>query len=69
MWLCVCRLPSGNQEITEWMTQDGADQMASETETLWRVRGKRAVCAVGPADCPGEVAAVLELLAEEEDDA
>jgi hypothetical protein len=47
-WLCSCRLPDGQLEITHWITQDGADQMAAETEAEWRRRGKRVVCEVAP---------------------
>lgn len=50
MWLCVCRLPGGEVERTEWITQDGADQMASETEAEWRRKRKRAVCEVMPKE-------------------
>lgn len=70
MWLCVCRLPNGTVETTEWITQDGADQMASETEAEWRRKRKRAVCQVAPCDAPDAeacAAAVAEILADEED--
>jgi hypothetical protein len=71
MWLCVCRLPGGAVEVTEWITQDGADQMACETEAEWRRRRKKAACVVAPAeaadDVPGQAAAVAEILFDEED--
>jgi hypothetical protein len=31
-WRGVCRFPDGSTETTIWMTQDGAEEMASETE-------------------------------------
>jgi hypothetical protein len=48
IWRCVCRLPNGTTETTEWITEDGADQMAAETEAEWRRKRKRAVCEVYP---------------------
>jgi len=68
MWLCVCRLPGGRVETTEWITQDGADQMADETEADWRRKRKKAVCVVAPADTPNtaaDAAAVTEILYDE----
>jgi hypothetical protein len=35
MWRCRCRLPDGSYETTFWHTQDGADQMESETEQAY----------------------------------
>jgi len=70
MWLCVCRLPSGVTETTEWITQDGADQMADETEAYWRRKKKRAACVVAPSDASPEAeieaAAVAEILMDDE---
>jgi hypothetical protein len=34
-WRCLCRFPDGSVEETEWITQDGADQMESETEQAY----------------------------------
>jgi hypothetical protein len=68
IWLCVCLLPGGGREVTEWITQDGADQMACETEAEWRRKRKRAVCNVGPATHPEDVAAIAEILAETAED-
>lgn len=64
MWLCLCILPAGSAEETEWLTQDGADQMAAET--AWEVKGLRACCAVGPIEARDEVVAVAQILAEEQ---
>jgi hypothetical protein len=64
MWLCLCILPDGTAEESEWITQDGADQMAAETETFWECRSKRAFCNVGPADARDEVLAICQILAE-----
>jgi len=66
MWLCLCILRDGSAEETEWLTQDDADQMAAETETAWEVKGLRACCAVGPIEARDEVAAVAQILAEEQ---
>jgi hypothetical protein len=70
MWFCVCRLPGGGTETTEWITQDGADQMACETETWWRRKRKKAHCVVVPADAApdaeAQAAAVVQILAETE---
>lgn len=65
MWLCLCILPNGATEESEWITQDGADQMASETEAFWRRKKKRAVCNVGPADARDDVFAIAQVLSEE----
>ena len=71
MWLCVCRLPGGQTEVSEWITQDGADQMADETESWWRRKRKKAACVVTPADgaddMPGQAAAVAEILFDEDE--
>lgn len=48
MWRCVCKLPDGTTETTDWITHDGADQMAAETEAEWRRKRKRAFCEVWP---------------------
>lgn len=32
MWRCRCVWPDGHVEVTEWETEDGADQMAAECE-------------------------------------
>jgi hypothetical protein len=68
-WLCVCRLPDGRMETTDWISQDGADQMAVETEGEWERQGRRAVCVVVPTaaapDAAAQAAAVAEVLAEE----
>jgi hypothetical protein len=37
-WRCRCRFPDGTVEVTDWVTEDGADQMASEMETHHRAR-------------------------------
>ncbi len=29
---CYCHMPDGTIEVSYWLTQDGADQMESETE-------------------------------------
>ena len=42
-WLCRCRFPDGRTETTSWLTEDGADQMASEMETH-----EGAQCAITP---------------------
>ncbi len=62
MWLCMCILPNGVAEESEWITQDGADQMASETEAHWRRKKKRAACNVGPADSRDDVFAIAQVL-------
>jgi hypothetical protein len=62
MWLCLCILPDGTAEETEWITQDGADQMADETEAFWRRKKKRAACNVGPADARDDVVAIAQVL-------
>jgi hypothetical protein len=72
MWLCVCKLHGGAVDVTEWITQDGADQMACETEQEWRRKKKRAACVVVPAegtdDMPRQAAAVAEILFDEATD-
>jgi hypothetical protein len=47
-WQCVCRFADGSVEATEWMTQDGADQMESETEQA----NPGCVCEVTPIEQP-----------------
>jgi hypothetical protein len=32
-WICRCHFPDGRVEESQWWTEDGADQMASEMET------------------------------------
>jgi hypothetical protein len=65
MWVCLCILPDGTAEESEWITQDGADQMADETEAHWRRAKKRAVCNIGPAEARDEVLAIAQALFEE----
>jgi hypothetical protein len=48
-WCCVCRFPDGSTETTIWMTQDGADQMADETEQEGKRKGLKVVCEITPA--------------------
>lgn len=48
-WACVCRFPGGRVERTLWITQDGADQMAAETEAEGRRKRRRVACEVMPA--------------------
>lgn len=68
MWFCVCWLPGG-VEATEWITQDGADQMACETESAWRRKRKKVACVVVPADAAPDAieqaTAVAQILADE----
>lgn len=45
-WRCRCWLPDGTREDTFWITQDGADQMESETERAC----PGAWCEVEPVD-------------------
>jgi hypothetical protein len=45
-WRCICVLPDGTIETTFWITQDGADQMESETEQAF----PGALCTVEPVD-------------------
>lgn len=71
-WLCVCTLPGGAIEVTQWITQDGADQMACETEQEWRRKRKRCVCQVVPEDAApdaaDQAAAVGQIILETEGD-
>ena len=43
MWLCICIYPDGLAEMSEWLTQDDADQMAAETEAAGERDGKQVV--------------------------
>ena len=47
-WRCVCRFSDGSTETTIWMTQDGAEEMASETEQEAKRKHLRVVCEVSP---------------------
>jgi hypothetical protein len=47
-WRGVCRFPDGSTETTIWMTQDGAEEMASETEQEAKRNHLRVVCEVSP---------------------
>ena len=40
VWLCICRDEAGALDVTQWLTQDGADQMASETENRMEREGQ-----------------------------
>ena len=58
MWLCRCKMPDGTTELTFWLTQDGADQMESETEQAY----PGAWCEVEPVEDepPGERSSLVE---------
>jgi hypothetical protein len=47
-WRCVCTFPDGTVETSIWLTQDGADQMADETEQQGRRDHLPVVCEVTP---------------------
>jgi hypothetical protein len=47
-WRCVCRFPDSTTETTIWMTQDGAEEMASETEQEGKRKRLRVMCEVTP---------------------
>jgi hypothetical protein len=49
-WRFICRFPDGSTETTIWMTQDGAEEMASETEQEGKRKQQRVVCEVTPPD-------------------
>jgi hypothetical protein len=49
-WRCICRFPDGSTETTVWITHDGADQMASETEQEGKRKRQRVVCEVSPIE-------------------
>jgi hypothetical protein len=61
-WLCICDMGDGTTERSEWITQDGADQMASEMEAEGRRARRRVRCRVEPmeGDGGGEAAAAAE---------
>jgi len=49
-WRCICRFDDGSTETTIWMTQDGAEEMASEREQEAKRKQQRVVCEVSPID-------------------
>jgi hypothetical protein len=71
-WLCACFFADGTGEVTQWLTQDGADQMASETEAEQRRLGRKCACVVVPEDAATEAqlqaVAVAEILIETDDE-